>query len=400
MTHKHRPSSSESGSRYAATAHKHRRRVPRQKVVIEEEEDHDNGDEGAFDSEYNDESQGDEYEEETEEEDNDDDDNDVSESLSNALSFSQEAQCNNIPESDPSISTSNIPPQPIKNASSSYINIAPLPIFHGTQSESAITHLSRFNKVCRANNASSIDMQKKIFPITLEEEPALWYDLNIEPYYTSLSWEEIKLSFLQAYYEMETVEELKSELKKIHQGEKESVRSYFLRLQWILKRWPEHGLHDDVIKGVFVDGLREEFHEWIMIQKPNSLNEALKLAFGFEKVRSISGKKEMVVTCGFCEGMHEEDNCGVREGMRELWRKGVKNEESDHKESKDLVRLFSIGESSGQGKIKIIEGGKGEETVVGGSMSKNQCQCTRHQCWKKTLSRNSSLDSRISLHDG
>lgn len=80
------------------------------------------------------------------------------------------------------------------------------------------------------NNTSSTEMQKSIFPVTLEEEFVLWYDLNIKIYYLSLSWEETKLSFLQAYYEIEPVEELNSELIGIHQGEKEHARSYFLKL--------------------------------------------------------------------------------------------------------------------------------------------------------------------------
>ncbi|RHN61829.1 putative retrotransposon gag domain-containing protein [Medicago truncatula] len=346
MTWTHRQSSSESASYYPATAQKpkHHNRIPKQKLSEEyKDEDNDNNSTDADDVDS--ESQEDQHrqfedETEEEEEDNDDDDDDVSESLSNAPhgkpSFSQEAHIGNVPES-PSVSSYNVrnPTQPMN--ASSYIQIAPLPIFRGTPNESPITHLSRFNKVCRANNASSVEMQKKIFPVTLEEESALWYDLNIEPYYISLSWDEIKLSFLQAYYEIEPVEELRSELMGIHQGEKERVRSYFLRLQWILKRWPEHGLEDDVIKGVFVNGLREEFHDWVLMQKPTSLNDALRLTFDFEYVRRISGKKEIVSTCGFCEGPHEESSCGVREETRELWRQSGKKEGSD-KVAKDLFR--------------------------------------------------------------
>ena len=352
MTWTHRQSSSESASYHPATVPKHHHnRIPKQKLSEEEYKYKDNNnsstdEDGGVDSE----SQEDEHrqfedETEEEEEDNDDDDDDVSESLS----FSR-AHIGDVPES-PSVS--------------SYIQIAPLPIFRGTPNESPVSHLSRFNKVCRANSASSIEMQKKIFPVTLEEESALWYDLNIEPYYLSLSWDEIKLSFLQAYYEIEPIEELRSELVGIHQGEKERVRSYFLRLQWILKRWPEHGLKDDVIKGVFVNGLREEFHDWVLMQKPTSLNDALRLAFDFEHVRRIRGKKENVSTCGFCEGPHEEISCGVREEMRELWRQSGKKEGSD-KASKDHFRSFSIGESSGLGKIGMNEDEKGGETVVGG----------------------------------
>nr|KYP45872.1 hypothetical protein KK1_032551 [Cajanus cajan] len=203
-------------------------------------------------------------------------------------------------------------------------------------------------------------MQMRIFPVTLEDEAALWYDLNVEPYYLSLSWEETKLSFLQAYHNVEPVEELRSELAGIRQGEGESVRSYFLRLQWILKRWPEHGLSENLLRGVFVDGLREEFHDWVLMQKPTSLNDALRLAFGFDKVRSIRGKKGTA-------SMYEERGC---EGV---------------------VGSCCEGDSGGQGRVEMDEGGKEGEVV-----KKKQCQCSKHKCWKKKLLRNGSLEFRVS----
>lgn len=327
MTRKHHSESSQSASSSPATVPKPRRRITPPTKKIFGEEDDDYNDDYADASE----SQGDEYEhseKEVEEEEDDDEDDTVSKSMSIEQSHSY------IPETkSPSISPSGFR-EPMLNASSSYVKIASLPIFRGTPTESPITHLSRFNKVCRANNASSIDTQKRIFPVTLEEEAELWYDLNIEPYYPHLSWDEIKLSFLQAYYKFEPVEELRSELMGIHQGEKESVRSYFLRLQWVLKRWPEHELHENVIKGVFVDGLRQEFHDWVLMQKPVSLNDALKLAFGFEQMRGVRG--------------------------------------------------------TNKGKVESDEG---EKVGVVESMKKNQCQCTKHQCGNKNLLRNNSLRS-------
>lgn len=240
----------------------------------------------------------------------------------------------------------------------SYVNIAPLPIFRGATSECSVKHLSRFTKVCRANNASTIDMMMRIFPITLEDEAALWYDFNIEPYEASLTWEDIKSSFLHAYHKIEFVDQLRSELMMINQGDEESVRSYFLRLQWILKQWPDHGLPDGLLKGIFIDGLREEFRDWILPQKPDSLNEALRLAFGFEQVKSIRPVSKKVLKCGFCDGGHEESSCEVKERMRELWiRKRKEKEEvgfwakstmvrGSDETGKELVRSVSIGASS------------------------------------------------------
>ena len=356
MTRRHHQSSSECTSYSSATGPTHHRRTtPTQKQKVVSKEDYYNVDDDADASEY---SQEDEYESDEEEEepeqDIDEDDNNVNGISSEYVSNNSTPP--NVPETSTSISASDLR-NPSSNSSSSYVKIAPLPIFRGMSSESPVTHLSRFNKVCRANNASSVDMQMRIFPVTLEDEAALWYDLNVEPYYGSLSWEETKLSFLQAYYDVEPVEELRSKLVGIRQDQRESVRSYFLRLQWILKRWPEHGLGEDVLKGVFVDGLREEFREWVLMQKPGSLNDALKLAFEFEKVWRVRGKEGVGPTCE------------VRDVL-----------------GKDLiVGSCSVGEiSSGQ---ERVEDAKGSEGLVR-SVKKKQC----HKCGKKKDLRNSSIE--------
>ena len=295
-------------------------------------------------------------------------------------------------------STSNFPKisQPPSTHLASYMNIAPFPIFHGNPNECPVKHVSRFAKVCVANNVSTTDMMMRIFPVTLEDEAALWYDLNIEPY-SSLTGEEIKSSFLHAYHKIEVVDQLRSELMMINQGDEESVRSYFLRLQWILKQWPDHGIPDGLLKGLFIDGLREEFRGWIIPQKPDSLHEALRLAFGFEQVKSIRAvRKEL--KCGFCDGMHEERDCEVRERMRKLWRESKEKEEavvladstrSDDELGKELMRSVSIGASSSVGKNN-----EGEEA---GFMDgkKNQFQYGKYQRWMKKLERNNSLISAI-----
>ncbi|RDX60397.1 hypothetical protein CR513_61462, partial [Mucuna pruriens] len=359
MIRRHRQSSSESASYSSATGRTHRRRTPTQKV-LSKEEDYNDDDPDASDSQYID-----EFEQFVEEPEQDaEDEESVSNAPPNDSNFSQQEAQTHVPETEtPSVSASDFP-NPAKY-SSSYVKIAPLPIFRGTPSESPVTHLSRFNKVCRANNASSMDAKMRIFSVTLEDEAALWYDLNVEPYYPSLSWEETKLSFLQAYYNVEPVEELRSELAGIRQDERETVRSYFLKLQWILKKWPDHGLGEDLLRGVFVDGLREEFREWVLVQKPNSLNDALRLAFGFERLRSVRRKEGMGPTCGFCEGPHEERGCKVRNGMREVWRQGKEKEWSD-----EFAKGLIVGDGSGRGRVQMDEGGKeGEDMLLEGKNS-------------------------------
>lgn len=176
----------------------------------------------------------------------------------------------------------------------------------------------------------------------------------------------------------------------IQQGDEESVRSYLLRLQWILKSWPEHGLPENLIGGIFVDGLREEFRDWIVPQKPSTLNEALRLAFGFEQVKSFRGfSKKKAVKCGFCDGLHEERECEVRERMREFWLKSEEeNRKSGGEMGKEFARSVSTATSSG------VVGMNEDHDALEGSLKKNQrkCQCGKHQCWKKKLTRNYSIN--------
>ncbi|KAI4333853.1 hypothetical protein L6164_018611 [Bauhinia variegata] len=378
---------------------KSRQRIPRDRT---EEEEDDYAEASPSPSLY-DESQGDENEQSVNEDEysaydeSNEKGNRFHQSSSHAPRYVSESNHIDGVRATSSVSASNFsnPSQPISQ-NAPYIQIAPLPVFRGTPSECPITHLSRFNKVCRANNVSSIEMLIRIFPVTLEDEAAFWYDLNIEPY-PSLSWDEIKSSFLQAYYKVELVEELRSELMTINQGEKESVRSYFLRLQWILKRWPESGLPDALLKGIFIDGLRPEFHDWILLQKPNSLNDTLRLAFSFEQLRSIRETEQNVQICGFCEGKHEEQDCAVRQGMEELCRQSKEKQQSESDvATKELVRSISMGtRCTVKGKIGGDEEEKGIESMAG-NLKKSQCQCWKHECWKKKLERNSSIVSRVS----
>ncbi|OMO61075.1 Retrotransposon gag protein [Corchorus olitorius] len=276
----------------------------------------------------------------------------------------------------------------VTEAISSYINIAPFPIFRGGPNECPVTHLSRFAKVCRANNVSSVDMMMRIFPITLEDEAGIWYDLNIEPY-PSLSWEEIKSSFLQAYNKTQVSEQLRHELTMINQGSEECVRSYFLRLQWSLRRWPDHGIPETLIKEIFVDGLKEDFQDWIIPQKPDSLAEALRLAFAYEQVKNIKLLRKKDLKCDFCGGQHEERSCLVREKMKGLWQRA--------KDKQLIDSSSSLKKDESNEEVKeTIDGDEEGEMMLNGKKKKSQCQCSKHRCWKKQLQRSSSLISRNS----
>lgn len=79
-------------------------------------------------------------------------------------------------------------------------------------------------------------------------------------------------------------------------------------MAWLLQRWPDHGISENLMKDIFVDGLREEFQKWIIPRKPESVGEALRLAFACEQLKSIKvdwRKKECMEGQG---GVKEEEN--------------------------------------------------------------------------------------------
>uniref|UniRef100_A0A7N0RGP3 Retrotransposon gag domain-containing protein n=1 Tax=Kalanchoe fedtschenkoi TaxID=63787 RepID=A0A7N0RGP3_KALFE len=266
--------------------------------------------------------------------------------------------------------------------SGSYINVAAYPVFRGRSGECPFKHLSRFGKVCCANGADLIEMMVRIFPVTLEDEAALWYDLNIEPYFHSLSWKNIKASFSEAYGKHQELAEC--ELMLIFQKEDESVRSYMLRFQFLL-RSGGNGLSDSALRSVFVEGLVEEIRSFVVGKKPESLDDALRLAFEFEKLMEIRAARKVLVD------------------SRNARRNGVSTSSVEEIAS-ELARCASIGASS----LGLRGCAEEEEDVkqIGGGLHRkqqkkgNECRCSKHQCHKKRLERNnSSFASRRSYAD-
>lgn len=283
-----------------------------------------------------------------------------------------------------------------------YVNVAPLPVFRGEPGECPAAHLARFDRVCRANNATTVDTVVRIFPVTLDGDAALWYELAVEPH-PSMPWEEIRSAFLRAYRRPDFEDRARSELMTIRQRDGEDVNAYHLRLQRILKRWPDHGIPDGLLKGIFIDGLGEEHQDWIVPQRPATLAEAVELALNWEqaeRARETRRRNEVGSSgggardgrCGFCDGAHEESACDVRRRLKELW---VRNKE------------LGWGGSGGGGKVVgmlsparslVRRGGEGEEGGTGRmvslrrSQSQSQCQCWKHQCWKRYERSNSGVN--------
>ncbi|XP_072999410.1 uncharacterized protein [Typha latifolia] len=281
-----------------------------------------------------------------------------------------------------------------------YVNVAPLPVFRGDAGECPVAHLARFDRVCRANNAADPGVAARIFPASLDDDAALWYDLTVEPLGPSLAWPDVRFSFLCAFRRPDFADRARSELMSLSQGDAETVNRYHLRMQWVLKRWPEHGIPDGLLKGIFIDGLREDFQDWVIPQQPQTLADAVRLATSWEQAEGArdARRRGKEARCAFCgAGGHVEGACDVRRRMKDLWarssREGVGGGRAAAvlTPSGSLVRREEDQEEKDQGSAGRI---------LGSFRRKGQCQCWKHQCWKKLERSTSSATGVLDGNQG
>ncbi|KAJ3675689.1 hypothetical protein LUZ60_004731 [Juncus effusus] len=259
-----------------------------------------------------------------------------------------------------------------------YIPVAALPIFKGDSNECPFVHISRFDHACLANNVISPSMAAGIFPASLDSVAALWYDSFIDP---SKPWEEVRAEFLSSF--RLPISKCWSQLSSFRQSNDETVNHYYIRLHFILNRWPEHNLSDETLNSIFIDGLKKELKDRVLPQGPITLYEAYRLAKSRELEEEIREAHETalkrVIKCEFCglEG-HEESACEVRKKMRMLWAKSS----------------FKGSFVKREGKEEGIKGGIGKS----GSLNR-QCSCPKHQCWKKIERTESVKSEREEFYD-
>ncbi|CAM0880320.1 unnamed protein product [Alopecurus aequalis] len=275
----------------------------------------------------------------------------------------------------------------------SYVAVAPLPVFRGDPGECPDAHLARFDRVCRANNATSTADAARIFPASLDNDAALWYDLTTSHASSSPPpWGAVRAAFLDFFRPPGAADRARAELMSLRQRPGEAVNRYHLRMQGILRRFPDAGadVPDAFLRNAFVDGLRAEFQDWVAPQQPEALHEAVALALSWERAESLREARRAAKAavgngigiggrCGFCsaEG-HEEPGCEVRKRMMELWMR------SSSSAGRGTAAAAKIGEDAeeGGGSARL---GRLESAV---STRSAQCQCRKHQCWKKAAPAN------------
>ncbi|TVU22825.1 hypothetical protein EJB05_32545, partial [Eragrostis curvula] len=289
------------------------------------------------------------------------------------------------PNNCPSSPTRTQPPAPASSPSSCLSHV-----FRGDPGECPDAHLGRFDRACRANGDATSATAARIFPASLDADAAVWYELTtaagaVEDDSSSSPppWDAVRAAFLDFFRPPGAADRARAEIRSLRQRPGEAVRRYHLRMQGILRRFPDRGA-DDVpdafLKDAFVGGLDGEFQDWVVAQRPATLDEALSLAVTWERAESVRAARRAAKQawrgggeeCAFCgvEG-HEEAKCEARSGMRELWRRS-----SSRGRPGGAVAANEDGEEAG--------GGSGSTTLARlGSTRSTQYRCRKHRGSKK-----------------
>lgn len=178
----------------------------------------------------------------------------------------------------------------------SYAAVAPLPVFRGDPGECPDAHVARFERVCRANGAVTPAAAARIFPASLDGDAGLWHDLTASS--SSPPWHDVRAAFLDFFRAPGAADLARADLVALRQGSGEGVNRYHLRMQGILRRCADLGVVVDIsgafLKDAFVDGLRGEFQDWVSLQQPETLDEAVALALTWERAGSVRRRRRPV----------------------------------------------------------------------------------------------------------
>uniref|UniRef100_A0ACD5VDI7 Uncharacterized protein n=1 Tax=Avena sativa TaxID=4498 RepID=A0ACD5VDI7_AVESA len=273
-----------------------------------------------------------------------------------------------------------------------YVAVAPLPVFRGDPGECPDAHLARFDRVCRANNATSTADAARIFPASLDADAALWYDLTASS--SPPPWRAVRAAFLDFFRPPDAAGRARAEIMSLRQRPGEPINRYHLRMQGILRRSPDDAADDAFVKSAFVHGLRAEFQDWVAPQQPETTLDAVALALAWERAESLrdarraakaaaagSGNGVSVSRCSFCdEEGHEEPDCEVRRRMMEMWLRS-----SSSGTAKGGAMARTVGEDAEE-----EGGGSARLGRLGSAVSARsaKCQCRKHQCGKKAAPAN------------
>ncbi len=117
-----------------------------------------------------------------------------------------------------------------------------LPVFNGKDSEDPIMHLGEFHNICMSMKPSNIlegDMKIRCFPHTLKGDANDW--LYYLPKGEIDSWEKLHKAFLENYFPIRKIENMRQQIARIQQYDHEPLFTYEERFRRLCLACPFHG---------------------------------------------------------------------------------------------------------------------------------------------------------------
>jgi hypothetical protein len=140
---------------------------------------------------------------------------------------------------------------PMKN-----IPLSALSNFHGLSTEDPDEFLFEFDVLCRSYDYTTIAQKPKLFPATLKGNALRWFmSLGGENIST---WVQMRQLFLNKYQDYCRTRERREELFKMSQKEDETLEYFVERLQYNLQRSGHLDVSKDILKTIFLRGVRED----------------------------------------------------------------------------------------------------------------------------------------------
>ncbi|RVW76316.1 hypothetical protein CK203_049822, partial [Vitis vinifera] len=119
---------------------------------------------------------------------------------------------------------------------------APLPNFHGMESENPYAHIKEFEEVCNTfrEGGASIDLMRlKLFPFTLKDKAKIWLN-SLRPR-SIRNWVDLQAEFLKKFFPTHRTNGLKRQISNFSAKENEKFHECWERYMEAINACPHHG---------------------------------------------------------------------------------------------------------------------------------------------------------------
>ena len=171
-------------------------------------------------------------------------------------------------------------------------NSVKMPSFGGNSDEDVNSFISKYNRIAEVQNWSE-SRKTRMLPFCFKDHAEAWFDSSPESEQKNFS--ELTEALRQKFDSRSTKYRLRQELNERKQGNSESVADFVTDVRRICRRIK---LTDSEAVNYFVQGLRSDLREFVMLKEPQSLEQAEDFAKLKETVpedRTLKGKMDKLI---------------------------------------------------------------------------------------------------------